>query len=88
MRKLLMALAAATGVSLGMALAAEVSVVNPSVRMQPPPLARPMTPALTPAFKQQPSPGLVPGQIVVHAEMRENVYGVTGWSSTQNGPRR
>ncbi len=88
MRKLLMAITAVTGVSLGMAQAAEVSVVNPSVPMQPPPFVRPVTPALTPAFEQQPSPGLAPGQIVVHAEMRENAYGVTGWSSTQNGPRR
>ncbi len=88
MRKRLMAIAAVTGVSLGMAQAAEVSVVNPSVPMQPQPLVRPVTPALTPAFNQKPSSGLAPGQIVLHAEMRENVYGVTGWSTTQNGPRR
>ncbi len=74
------------GACFGVALAAEASVVNSSVPMQPPPLVRPVTPAHTPAFKQQPVP-LAPGQIVVHAEMRENVYGVTGWSSTQNGPR-
>ncbi len=88
MRKLLMSIAAVTGFSLGMAQAAEVSVVNPSVPVQPQPLVRPVTPALTPAFNQQPSSGLAPGQIAVHAEMRENIYGVTGWSSTQNGPRR
>ena len=37
------------------------------------------------SIQQKPSSGLAPGQIVLHAEMRENVYGVTGWISTYRG---
>jgi hypothetical protein len=73
--------------SFGVVRAAEVSIVNPSVPVRPPPVVSPATPALTPAFKQQPHP-LAPGEIRLRAEIRENVCGAAGWSSTQNGPRR
>jgi hypothetical protein len=84
MRKLLMATAAIMGVSLGVAQAAEVSVVNPSLPQQPVPPAAPATPALSAGFKQQPLATVGPGQIVVRLELRENVYFVDGWSSTDN----
>lgn len=71
----------------GVVQAAEVSIVNPAVPVQPPAPLSPATPALTPAFKQQPHP-LAPGEIRLRAEMRENVYGVSGWSSTQNVRQR
>jgi hypothetical protein len=87
MHKRLIAVATMMGTSIALAKGAEVSVVNPSVPAEPPPHMRPATPALTPAFKQQPLP-LAPGEIRLRAEMRENVYGVSGWSSTQNARRR
>jgi hypothetical protein len=86
MRKRLIAAATMIGASYCAAQAAEVSAVNPSIPV-PPPLMSPATPALTPAVKQQPLP-LAPGEIRLRAEMQENVYGASGWSSTQNGPRR
>ncbi len=84
MRKLLMATAAIMGVSLGVAQAAEISVVNPSLAQQPVPVASPATPALSAGFKQTPLTTVGPGQIIVRLELRENVYFVDGWSSTQN----
>lgn len=60
MRKLLIIIAVLMGVSPGMGQAAEVSVVNPSLTPQPPPLLRPATPALSSAFKQQPFPLAMP----------------------------
>jgi hypothetical protein len=87
MRKRLIAAATMISACYCVAQAAEVSAVNPSIPVQPPPLMSPATPALTPAFKQQPLP-LAPGEIRLRAEMQENVYGASGWSSTQNGQRR
>jgi len=60
MRKLLIVVAILTGALPGPTRAAEVSVVNPSLPTQPPPLLRPVTPALSSAFKQQPFPLAVP----------------------------
>lgn len=84
MRKLLMATVAVLGASLGIAQAAEISVVNPSLPTQPTPPASPATPALSAGFKQTPLAGLAPGQIVVRLELRENMYFVSGWSTTQS----
>ena len=60
MRKLLIVTAVTVGASPALAQAAEVSVVNPTLATQPPPLLRPATPALSPAFKQQPFPFELP----------------------------
>ena len=84
MRKLLMASAAVLGASLGIAQAAEVSVVNPSLPQQPTPPAAPATPALSHSFTAQPLAGLAPGQIVVRLELEENTYFASGWSTTQS----
>lgn len=67
MRKLLTVIAVITGALPGLARAAEVSVVNPSLPTQPPPLLRPVTPALSSAFKQQPFPLAVPPTTVAPA---------------------
>ena len=53
---------AVLGASLGIAQAAEISVVNPSLPTQPTPPASPATPALSAGFKQTPLAGLAPGQ--------------------------
>ncbi len=86
MRKLLMATAAVVvvGASLGIAQAAEVAVVNPSLPTQPTPPATPATPALSSGYKPPLSSTLAPGQIVVRMELQFNNYFASGWSSTQN----
>ncbi len=83
----LIAIAIMSGVPFGAVQAADVSIANPSVPVQPPPVMSPTAPAPTPAFKPPPPP-LAPGEIRFHVEMQESVYGGAGWSSTQNGPRR
>ena len=60
MHKLLTVIAIVAGALPGLTRAPEVSVVNPSLPTQPPPLLRPVTPALSSAFKQQPFPLAVP----------------------------
>ena len=67
MRKLLMASVAVLGASLGIAQAAEVAVVNPSL-----PAGMATTPATPPSpalsgfgYKQTPLPGLAPGEKIV-----------------------
>ncbi len=83
MRKLLMATAAMLGASLGMAQAAQISVVNPSLTTQPPvTITGPATAALSAGFK--PPLAVAPGSMVVRLELRENVYAVGGWNSTDN----
>lgn len=84
MRKLLMATVAVLGASLGIAQAAEVAVVNPSLPQQPVPPATPATPALSSGYKAPLSSTLAPGQIVVRMELQYNMYFASGWSSTQN----
>lgn len=84
MRKLLMASVAVLGASLGIAQAAEVAVVNPSLPQQPTPPATPATPALSSAYKPPLGSTLAPGQIVVRMELQFNNYFASGWSSTQN----
>ena len=83
MRKLLMATAAMLGTSLGMAQAAQISVVNPSLTTQPPvAITGPATAALSAGYK--PPLQVAPGSLVVRLELRENVYAVGGWNSTDN----
>jgi hypothetical protein len=83
MRKLLMATAATLGASLGMAQAAQISVVNPSLTTQPPvEVTGPATASLSAGAK--PPLAVAPGSLVVRLELRENVYAVAGWNSTDN----
>ena len=86
MRKLLMAAAAAVavGASLGIAQAAEVSVVNPSLPQQPTAPAAPATPALSNGNNPVPLGSVAPGQLVMRIELQENVYFASGWSTTQS----
>jgi len=85
MRKLLMATAAVVvGASLGVAQAAEVSVVNPSLPQQPASPAAPATPALSNGNNPVPLGSVAPGQLVMRIELQENVYVAAGWSTTQS----
>ena len=86
MRKLLMATAAMLGASLGMAQAAQISVVNPSLTTQPPvTITGPAMATLSAGAK--PPMQVAPGSLVVRLELRENVYAVGGWNSTRQHSR-
>jgi hypothetical protein len=60
MHKLLMAAAVLVAAAAGTAQAVEISVTNPSLPTQPPPVLSPATPALSSAFTQQPFPLVKP----------------------------
>lgn len=57
MRKFLLAIVAVIGAGAAAATqAAVISVVNPTLPIQPPPIIQPVTPALSSAARQQPFP--------------------------------
>ena len=89
MRKLLMASVAVLGASLGIAQAAEVAVVNPSLPVGTPSASTPPGPALSGfGYKQTPLAGLAPGEIVVRMELQLNLYFASGWDQTSLGSVR